>query len=137
MQKYSMSNKASIMSVLTLIISLVVIGLVSTGCGGGGGPATFTLSGTAVLPGTSTPNLNTYTVNVDNGLSSGSSVGGHITAAVPSSIITSNGATITLAFTDSNGAPSGTATVTVTGANLNGNTINLGNVPVGPPTSPV
>lgn len=137
MQKYSMSNKASIMSVLTLIISLVVIGLVSTGCGGGGGPATYTLSGTAVQPGTSTPNLNTYTVNVDNGLATGSSVAGHITAAVPSTIITSNGATITLTFTDAGGNLVGTQTVTVTGANLSGNTINLGNVPVGPPTSPV
>jgi hypothetical protein len=136
MQKYSMSNKASIMSVLTLIISLVVIGLVSTGCGGGGGPASYTLIGTAVSP--SNPATPDAGYAVTDGLTSTTTSGaGTFSLVVPSSIVGVPSPSVTLVFHDPNGNLVGTETVAITSGEISGSTINLGDVQVGPPTSPI
>jgi hypothetical protein len=138
MQKYSMSNKASIMSVLTLIISLVVIGLVSTGCGGGGGPTTFTLIGTAVSPSNpATPEAD-YTITVNNGLATGTTSGaGTFSIAVPSGVIGVANPSVTLTFHDASGNLVGTQVIPISSGEISGTTINLGDVSVGPPTSPI
>jgi hypothetical protein len=137
MQKYSMSNKASIMSVLTLVISLVVIGLVSTGCGGGGGPTTYTLVGTVVNPANAAVTEANYGINVNNGLATGTSgASGAFSIPIPGSVIGVPTPSITLTFTYPNGGLDGNVTIPITGGMINGTTINLGDVPAGPPTTP-
>ena len=141
MQKYSMSNKASIMSVLTLVISLVVIGLVSTGCGGGGSPSTYTLIGTAVSPSNPATPAAGYTIKVSvNGIivATTSTAGdGDFSTPVPAGIVGSNNANVTLTFFDPSGNQVAVVPETITAGEISGTTINLGDVSVGPPTNPL
>jgi hypothetical protein len=141
MQKYSMSNKASIMSVLTLIISLVVIGLVSTGCGGGGSPSTYTLIGTAVSPNNAAVPAAGYTVKVSvNGIlvaTTTTAGNGAFSTPVPAGIVGANNPNVTLTFDDPSGNQVAVVPETITAGEISGTTINLGDVPVGPPTNPL
>jgi hypothetical protein len=118
------------MSVLTLIVSLVVIGLVTTGCGGGGSTvANVNLTGTA-LSTTGTPQGN-YKVVLDNGLGTAYTNGttGAFTISVPpSSLFSVTSPTVTLYFYDTTGASVGSQTITITPAMVSGDTISLGDI---------
>jgi hypothetical protein len=129
-----MYKTASIMSLLTLIVSLVVLGLVSTGCGGGGS-SNATLTGTLINPSGSADAG--YTVTAKSGTSTigtgtASSAGVFSITAVPGAVL---GTTVTLYFTDASGNAVGSVTETVNPASVVGNTINFGTITAGLPVS--